>query len=107
MTKVPNILDHLTVMMKEARTHDDKLVLMAAFEICAKALARPEQLAPVTINQNPPPSWPLNLDEWECQPAWEKLEGGGWWMTYTPQGLPIYARRRKARAEQVTLNQEP
>jgi hypothetical protein len=34
--------------------------------------------------QDAPPSWPLNLDEWEVLPGNTLTDGQGWWMMQSP-----------------------
>lgn len=92
MTKVPNILDHLSVMASKADGFD-RAVLDEAYRLCGEHLAL-RGTPPVTINQNPPPSWPLNLDEWEVRSAMPgETEGGGWWLL-PGAGLEFCVRRR-------------
>lgn len=95
MTKVPNILDHLDAMLGNATGVFDQFTLATARDMCAEFIR----------TRHDPPSWPLNLDEWELWEGHTMPEGSGWWLLHTAEKLRC-VRRRKARAEQVTLSGE-
>lgn len=98
---IPNLLDWLKAMRDEANDEQSRKVLGEAYLICAKWLAG-DPLPP-----DSPPSWPLNLDEWEVDERDGIPNEPGWWLILTPMGDNVCCvRRRKSRPEQLTLSEE-
>ena len=89
---IPNLLDRLELILRETTRPEDRLTLETAMTLCRH-----------TLNPESPPSWPLNLDEWELWEGSNLPEGTGWWLLHTAEKLRC-VRRRKPRQEQLTLD---
>jgi hypothetical protein len=88
VTKVPNILDHLECMMQDCDPGDLAVLTEARRIVTIYLLEGHESVGHI------PPSWPLNLDEWEPLRAADPPSEPGWWAIPTGDRM-LYVRRRK------------
>lgn len=97
---IPNLLDWLRAMRDETNDEQSRKVLGEAYLICAKWLAGQP------IPADSPPSWPLNLDEWEVDIRKGIPQEPGWWAMLTDDDHELWCVRRKPRPAELTLSEE-